>query len=566
MSSSTRDEKRSTEVQLTTRTGGPGTATRGLAIGIDLGTSTTCAAFVTHGRAQVIPTRYGTNTIPSVVALGTGGKVLVGEAAAKRLVLNPRRTVYGSKRLIGRTYSQDLAEQYQPHYAYPIVETEGHRFGAALEGYVMPMEEVATHLLTEVRAIAETHLGSRVTRAVITVPAYFSEVQREFVREAGKSAGLDVARVVNEPTAAAVAYGFRRSQEARLAVFDLGGGTFDVSILDVSAKRFQVVGTGGDDFLGGFDFDERIATHLLEQFKQRERIQFDPTPQQLARLRETAEHAKRSLSVQSRIQVAVPQFVEVGGKLRDLSLTFSREELESCCADLLEKTMSITAAVLDSAKVDPHSVDEILLVGGSTRMPTVHDRVAAFFGKKPSRGINPDEAVSVGAALLAAEPEDTDVRLLDVLPLSIGIAGQGRRFRRMLPRNSPVPAERAFVVSTSKTDQREYRQHLFQGERADAVRNEYLGTVIIEEIPPGPPNRQNVELALALDEQGRLTVRATELSSKEALPVRLDRAGSVQQIAAELGPYADETASAQTAASAPQRGLFGWLHGLFARR
>lgn len=503
-------------------------------IGIDLGTSNTCAAALVGGKPKVIPTRYGTNTIPSVVAWDHAGRIQVGHAAARRMILHPEETLYGSKRLIGRAFSEEVAEEYQPHFAYPIVEVDG-AFGAKLAGGVMSMEEAATHILKEVKQVAEQHVGTMADRAVITVPAYFTDVQREAVRRAGREAGLQVARIVPEPTAAAVAYGHGRSEEVTLAVFDLGGGTFDFSLLEVAGGTFTVIGSGGDNFLGGIDVDDRLASHMLDEFMKAERVDLAPTAQQLARLREAAEDAKRGLSVQKRFAVLLPQFAEVGGELRDLRASIDRELLETIAGDLVERALEIAADVMAICGVEPHAVGDVLLVGGMTRVPLVQEEVERFFGRRPSRRINPDEAVAVGAGLLAKE--SLDVELVDALPISIGTAGDGRRLLRLLPRHTRVPAERSFVVATRHDDQIEYTVPLFQGEMPDAAANEYLGTVVLRNIPPGPAGSHRFELTLALDAECMLQVRAIEARSGISVPVEVDRARSLSRVVAELGPY-----------------------------
>jgi molecular chaperone DnaK (HSP70) len=512
---------------------------RELTIGIDLGTSNTCASAVIDGKPQVIPTRYGTTTIPSVVTVDRKtGKLLVGDAAARRMILEPHRTVYGSKRLIGRSYSLRVAEEYQPFFAYPIVEAPGGRFGASLEGHIISMEEVARHILAEVRMVAERHLKTRVRKAVITVPAYFNERQREAVRRAGHAAGLEVPRVLNEPTAAAITYGYDREERARLAVFDLGGGTFDISVLQVHDNRFEVVACGGDNFLGGIDFDDLIASYFLEDFCRVEHVDLQPDPQQLARLREAAEEAKRGLSVQTKVLVHLPQFALVRGQLRDLGVSLARDQMEEMIEDLVYRMLDITASVLNAAKITPNDLDDVLLVGGMSRAPAIASRVEDFFGRRPSRRINPDEAVALGAALLADELDaGGKLTLVDVVPMSVGIAGEGRTFIRLIPRNTTVPTERSLTLRTSRADQRMVSLPLFQGEMADAAANEFLGTAIITNVPPGPAGSQAYEVKLLLDQHCVLSVRAWEPRSRIEVPVRLDHTRSVQDIIDELGPY-----------------------------
>ncbi|MBX3247119.1 MAG: Hsp70 family protein, partial [Myxococcales bacterium] len=521
-----------TSARIATRIRGRG-ASVGRAIGIDLGTSNTCASVVEDGKPRVIPTRWGTNTVPSVLAI-VDGQVRVGPAAKKRLVLNPSETVYGSKRLVGRAYSEALADEFQPYFAFPLVATDSHRFGAKLPGQVVSFEEVAERLLREVKDVAERHLDGPVDRAVITVPAYFGEAQREAIRDAAQRAGLTVGRLVAEPTAAAVAYGYGRKETATLVIFDFGGGTFDVSVLKIEGNRFEVVATGGDAFLGGIDIDDRLANHLLETFRQEEGMsKLEPDAQQIARLREAAEECKKGLSVQKKLMVSLPHFASREGRPVMLSVSVSQEELSVLVRELCERVVALTKETVEKAGLQLYSVDDVLLVGGSTRMPQVQEAVEALFRRAPSRRINPDEAVALGAALLADEAGH--VELVDVLPLSVGFAGEGRRFLRLLPRNTKVPTKRSFIVKTT-SDDGTYRVPIFQGERKDAAANEYLGTLSVEGIPETGAGRE-LELTLALDAQCFLDVSARDVSTGAALPVKVERARAVEEVVAELGPY-----------------------------
>ncbi len=535
-------------------------------IGIDLGTSNTCASAVLDGRPQVIPTRYGTNTIPSVVAVDRTGKLLVGHAAAKRMILEPDRTVYGSKRLVGRTFLRELAEEYQPHFAYPIVEAEGGGFGASVGGAVLSMEEVARQILLEVRQVAEAHRRAPVRRAVVSVPAHFAEAQRRAVREAAEAAGLVVARIVPEPTAAAVAYGFRRGVKSRLAVFDLGGGTFDVSVLSVEDDRFEVLACGGDNFLGGVDLDDLVASHLLESFERQTGEPLRPTAQQLARLREAAEEAKRGLSVQARLAVMLPHFADVRGSMRDLAVALDRPQLEEMAAPLLDRALAIADQVLKDCGLEPSAIDEVLMVGGMTRMPLVRARVEAFFGRRVSLRVNPDEAVALGAALLANDDDEgAVVTLVDVLPLSIGVAGEGRRLARVLKRNAAVPATGSHVVRTTRADQGLVEVPVFQGERDDAAANEYLGTAVVRGLPPGPAGSQGCELLMTFDEAGVLSLRARELRTGAEVPVDLDRRGSVAEAVRRLGPYRGPAPDPRRRAESALGRIFASLGRLFRK-
>lgn len=505
-------------VRIETRTRGRGT-TEGFAIGIDLGTSNTCASVVLDGVPQVIPTRYGTHTVPSVYAR-VGHRVLVGEPAVKRMVLDPRETIYGSKRLIGRAYTDSLAYDYQPYFAYQLAETRDHRFGAAIDGDVVPFEEVATALLEEVRDVASRFLGGPIDRAVITVPAYFTEVQREAVKRAARAARIMVDQLVPEPTAAALAFGHHSARKGNYVVFDLGGGTFDISVMRADEGDFQVLAIGGDPFLGGIDIDDMIANYLLEELHREIRERIDPTPQQLARLREVAEECKRGLSVQETFAVSLKHFAELGGRPVDLNATVSRTILEQLAGPYVARLLEITQETVAAAGLAPDDVHELILVGGMSRMPLVHKHVEAFFHRRADRKTNPDEAVAIGAALLASRIRE--VSLIDVLPLSIGIAGEGRRFLRLVPRNTSLPTTKSFVVRTDSDQQTRYELPLYQGERRDAARNEYLGTVIIEGLTPREAGRA-IDLELQLDDQAVLSVVARDGLTGSMLDVNLSR-------------------------------------------
>lgn len=549
------------QARLSTRVKAPG-AGIDVAIGIDLGTSNTCVSAVLDGRPQVIPTRWGTTTIPSMLSI-IDGRVMVGHAAAKRSIMNPESTIYGSKRLLGRTYSADVHEEFQAYFAYPLTETDDHRFGAALPERVVSFQEVAERLLAEVREVAEHHLGKSIDLAVVTVPAYFGETQREAVRTAARQAGLTVGRIVNEPTAAAVAYGYQQQQPATLVVFDLGGGTFDVSVLKVEARRFEVLATGGDAFLGGIDVDDILAKYLLEEFMRTERVTFEPDSQQLARLRDAAEECKRGLSMQHKFAVYLPHFATLDGKPRHLQVAVEQSTLNDLTTDFCDRLVDITEDVLAEQGMSPRDVDDVLLVGGGTRLPRVQERVEELFEKRASKRINPDEAVALGAALLSDESGLVD--LLDVLPISIGYSGQGRRFTRLIGKNTSVPVSRAFTVHTTGENQVSFPMPIFQGERMDAAENEYLGTVRIEGIPEGPAGSE-LELILSLDDQCLLHVAARHVASDRGLDVVLERDRSVEDVIRSLGRYEGE---AEAPVERPRSALgtfFAKVRGIFKKK
>lgn len=505
----------------------------GVIIGIDLGTTTTCASYVVDGKPKIIPGRTGTNTIPSMITFDPDGTFYVGQRAADRQILYPLRTVYGSKRLVGRTYRAELAAELQQHFAYPLGEAEGQRFGVRLDDRVISMDTIAARVLDEVRSTAEAHLGKPVEAAVITVPAYFSEVQREAVRRAAKEANLVVHRIVNEPTAAAVAYGHKqKGLRARIAVWDFGGGTFDFSILDVQDGQLEVVTTGGDNFVGGSDFDDLLASHLLGEFQSATGIDFEPSAQQVARLREAAEIAKRALSVQTEYTVELPEFTR--DPIRALSVHVKRDRFEELTRSLVDRSVAIAREVMEGGSVAPEGIDDVILVGGTTRIPAVQAAVAELFGRRPSKRINPDEAVALGAALLADEiGSGSAPTLLDVLPMSVGHGAPGLKFVPLVSKNSRLPAQTEVTLPADVLGS--VTLPLFQGESSDVSKNEYLCSAIVEDRSLWENGR--VLLRLSFDEHCVMAVDARNAKTGRPLPTRLERGRPVEEILRELGHY-----------------------------
>jgi molecular chaperone DnaK len=505
----------------------------GIIIGIDLGTTNTCAAYVVDGRPKIIPGRTGTSTIPSMITFDPDGTFHVGQRAADRQILYPTRTVYGSKRLVGRTYRAEIASELQKHFAYPLAEAEGQRFGVRIDDHVVSMDTIAARVLAEVRSTAEAQLGAPVEAAVITVPAYFTEVQRDAVRRAASEAKLVVHRIVNEPTAAAVAYGHKQGQaRARVAVWDFGGGTFDFSVVDVTAGKIEVVATGGDNFVGGSDFDDLLASHVLGEFQREHGIEVDPTPQQIARLREAAEIAKRALSVEAECTVQLAELTRDPN--RDLSVGVTREQFEALTASLVLRTVAIATEVMSSSSLSATDIDDVLLVGGTTRIPAVQRAVAELFKRRPSKRINPDEAVAHGAALLADEIGSPDAPvLLDILPMSVGHGTSDHRFTPIVARYARLPTYREVKLPADLLGA--VSLHLFQGESPDVSKNEYLCSAIVEE--PTLRDRGRVIFRLSFDEHCVMSIEARHGKTGRALPVNLDRSRSVEDILRELGHY-----------------------------
>ena len=539
----------------------------GIIIGIDLGTTNTCAAYVKDGRPVVIPGRTGTSTIPSMITFDPDGTFYVGQRAADRQILFPTRTVYGSKRLLGRTYYSDLAAELQRHFAYPLGEAEGQRFGACVDDRVISMDTIAARVLDDVRSTAEAHLGQPVDAAVITVPAYFSDVQREAVRRAAAQANLAVHRIVNEPTAAAVAYGHKQSGAqsgastgaSRVAVWDLGGGTFDFSVVDLTDDRLEVIATGGDNFIGGSDFDDLLASHLLAEFQRQEKIEIEPTPQQIARLRAAAEQAKIMLSAEDETLVELPELTT--SPKRALRVVVTRDLFERLARPLIEHTIAIAGEVLRSAGLEPTDVEDVVLVGGSTRVPAVQRAVGDFFQRRPSKRINPDEAVAHGAALLADEVGKAPV-LLDILPMSVGYGGARRSFEPIVRRHTRLPAKREITLDADVLGS--VTVPLFQGDSSDVTQNEYLCTIVIEDRSLWDHGRARIRLSF--DEHCIMAIEAYNARDGKPLPVRLDRTRPLEEVLRDLGAFEGPEVQAWSLPETMLSRALGKLGSLFGRK
>lgn len=505
----------------------------GHVIGIDLGTTNTCASYVTtEGRPQVIPGRTGTSTIPSMITFDPDGTFHIGQRAADRQIMYPTRTVYGSKRLLGRTYKPELAAELQSHFAYPLGEAEGQRFGVRVDDRVISMDTIAARVLDEVRSSAEAYLKAPVEAAIITVPAYFTEVQRDAVRRAAAQAKLAVFRIVNEPTAAAVAYGHKQEKAARVAVWDFGGGTFDFSIVNVSEGQLEVVATGGDNFVGGSDFDDLVASWLLEEFQRKEGISLEATAQQIARLREAAEKAKKMLTEDDATMVEVLELST--NPKRHLRVELTREKFDELTKMLIARTVAIATEVIRAAELTPKHIDDVLLVGGTTRIHAVQRSVQELFGRRPSKRINPDEAVAIGAALLASEIGAGNApTLVDILPMSVGRGIARRRFEPIAKRYGKVPSRTELTLDADVLGS--VYVPLFQGESPDVSQNEYLCSVIVEDRALW--DRGRVLLRLSFDEHCVMAVEAIDARTGRPLPVKLDRSRPLEDVLADLGKF-----------------------------
>jgi molecular chaperone DnaK len=503
-----------------------------ISIGIDLGTSNSCAAVVQNGRARVIPSRDGYNTIPSMVALNQRQRVVVGRNAKGQLLFNPTRTVHGAKRLVGRAFDSSVVQAMLPHFPYEVTSTEDGFCAVRLGPLTLSMEQVQALVLQEVKGVAENFVGEEVNRAVITVPAYYSERQREAVRRAGALAGLHVERILNEPTAASLAYAWGRNVRERVLVYDLGGGTFDASVLELADRVYQVVSTGGDTFLGGVDFDERIVDHLVSEFE-RQHGPFRGDAVALSRLADAAERAKCALSEQESFPIHLPYLASVGGTPTALDATLTRSELERLVAPLVERTVRTCARVLRDKGLGPGDVDEVILVGGQSRMPLVQERIRTFFGKVPSKAVHPDEAVAIGAALLAQSLDSAEgLVLIDVVPISIGVGlpGGGGRVKRVIERNSPLPVRKEYQLATTKDDQKTFDLWIFEGEGTTVAECQYLGTVQLTGLPRGSKGSVRIAVAFDLGEECLLSVRARELGSGREVEVVFTTKGTPDEV------------------------------------
>ncbi len=530
-------------------------------IGIDLGTTYSCVAYVRDGKPQVLPSREGHRTLPSIIALNARGKLLIGHPAKGQLITNPKQTVYGAKRLVGRAYDSEIVQQIKQRFSYEICAGEKGEAAVRLGDRVFSLQQVSALILRELKASAEARLNEPVHRAVITVPAYYNDNQRQAVREAGRLAGLHVERIVNEPTAAALAYGFGKQLTKRVLVYDLGGGTFDASILELNDTVYEVVSTGGDTFLGGIDFDDAIVKWLAEQFEKTHGKKFVTDRVGLQRVFDAAERAKIALSDQLSIRVHVPFVTMIDNKPYDIDSTLTRDQFVELVRPLVERTIAVCADVLNARKMKRTDLADVILVGGMSRAPVVRDYVEAFFGKPPAKSVHPDEAVATGAALLAHSlGQSQGVTLIDVLPMSIGVALPGGRFKPVIERNTALPSTKRYTLATTKDDQRELEVTVFQGEDALASRAEYLGTLKLQKLPKGPKGSVKVTVSFEVSNECLLKLKAREETSGNEVEATFGTLDTPAELRAKL----QEEAAVASAAMAEQRsGFLGWLKGLF---
>ncbi|MFN2377730.1 MAG: molecular chaperone DnaK [Candidatus Binatia bacterium] len=484
----------------------------GKVIGIDLGTTNSCVAILEGGQPTVISNSEGGRTTPSVVAVNDSGERLVGQIARRQAITNPQNTVYAVKRLIGRRYDDADVAKARTHLGYEVVQADNGSAYVKLGGKVASPAEVSAMILQKMKKTAEDYLGETVTDAVITVPAYFNDSQRQATKDAGQVAGLNVLRIINEPTAAALAYGLDKTGDRKIAVFDLGGGTFDISILELGQGVFEVKATNGDTFLGGEDFDQVIIEHLVAEFRKDQGIDLGKDRMALQRLKEAAEKAKCELSTSVETDINLPFITADQSGPKHLNLKLTRAKLESLCAPLLDRIDGPCRTAMRDAGLSPAEIDEVVLVGGMTRMPAVQEHVRKLFQKEPHRGVNPDEVVAIGAAIqggvLAGDVKD--VLLLDVTPLSLGIETLGGVFTKLIEKNTTIPTQKSQVFSTAEDNQPAVSIKVFQGEREIAVHNKLLGQFDLTGIAPAPRGMPQVEVTFDIDANGIMHVSAKD--------------------------------------------------------
>ncbi len=506
----------------------------GRTVGIDLGTTNSCVAFFEAGKPQVIPNREGGRVTPSIVAFLKNGERLVGQLAKRQMLLNPESTIFAVKRLMGRKFSSPEIQELRERLPYKLVEADNGDVWVEVDGKVYAPPEISALILRYLKECAEEYLGEEVDQAVITVPAYFDDAQRQATKDAGKIAGLEVLRIINEPTAAALAYGFEKATNELIAVYDLGGGTFDVTILEVREGVFNVLSTAGNTFLGGEDFDMRIMNWLIEEFKNETGIDLSTDKLALQRLKDAAEKAKIELSTLEETEINLPFIATDDTGVKHLVRKLTREKLESLVEDIILKTREPMERALKDADLLPEDISRVILVGGQTRMPRIIREVREFFGKEPYRDINPDEVVAMGAALQSGvlSGEVKDIVLLDVTPLSLGVETKNDTFTVVIPRNTTIPTKKSMIFTTTVDNQTKVRIHVLQGEREIASANKSLGYFDLVGIRPAPKGIPQIEVTFEIDVDGivKVTARDRDTGKEQSIEIHPSSGLTPQEI------------------------------------
>jgi molecular chaperone DnaK len=503
----------------------------GKVIGIDLGTTNSCVAVMDGKTAKVIENAEGMRTTPSIVAFSDDGERLVGQPAKRQAVTNPERTFFAVKRLVGRRYDDPMVEKDKKLVPYKIVKASNGDAWVEADGKTYSPSQISAFILQKMKETAEAHLGQKVDQAVITVPAYFNDAQRQATKDAGKIAGLEVLRIINEPTAAALAYGLDKTKTGTIAVYDLGGGTFDISILEIGDGVFEVKSTNGDTFLGGEDFDMRLVNYLADEFQKEQGINLRNDKLALQRLKEAAEKAKIELSSTTQTEINLPFITADQSGPKHLTMKLTRAKFEALVQDLVEKTIEPCRKALKDAGLTAGEIGEVVLVGGMTRMPKIQEVVKQFFGKEPHKGVNPDEVVAIGAAIQAGvlQGDVKDVLLLDVTPLSLGIETLGGVFTRIIDRNTTIPTKKSQVFSTAEDNQNAVTIRVFQGEREMAADNKVLGQFDLMGIPPAPRGMPQIEVTFDIDANGIVNVSAKDKATGKEQQIRIQASGGLSE-------------------------------------